>query len=148
MEPEPLTKFDFDAILERLPAFWGQRDPAELHHPMFLHEFGDGALLIRDRQGAVAAYVFGFFLLERRLAYVHITAVREDQRGQGLARSLYERSWRLAREHGCKQIKAISRPDNTASIALHRAIGMEAAEVPDHSGPGRARVVFSAPVGD
>lgn len=30
MEPEPLRKWDF---------------PVELHHPMFVYEFGDGALL-------------------------------------------------------------------------------------------------------
>jgi hypothetical protein len=48
MEPEQVTKDDFDAIIEGSPAFWGQRDPAELHHPIFLYEFGDGALLIRD----------------------------------------------------------------------------------------------------
>jgi ribosomal protein S18 acetylase RimI-like enzyme len=148
MEPESFTKADFDAITERLPAFWGERDPVELHHPMFLHEFGDGALLIRDKQGAVAAYLFGFFLPERRLAYVHLVAVREDQRGQGLARSLYERFWRLAREHRCEQIKAIARPDNAASIAFHRAMGMEAVETPDYSGPGRGRVVFSAQLRD
>lgn len=143
MEPEPVTKADFDAIIDGLPAFWGERDPTELHHPMFVHEFGDSALLIRDTQGAIAAYLFGFFLPERKLAYVHIVAVREDQRGQGLARSLYERFRELARERGCEQIKAIARPDNTASIALHRAMGMDAVEAPDYSGPGRARVVFS-----
>ena len=148
MEAELCTKADFDAIIERLPAFWGQRDPAELHHPMFLHEFGDGALLIRDKRGEVAAYLFGFFLSERRLAYVHLVAVREDRRGQGLARLLYERFWHLARERGCEQIKAIARPDNAASIAFHSAIGMEVVEVPDYSGPGRARVVFSAQLRD
>jgi predicted GNAT superfamily acetyltransferase len=148
MEPEPVTKADFDAIIESLPAFWGERDPVELHHPMFLHEFGDGALLIRDKQGAVAAYLFGFFLPEHQLAYVHIVAVREDHRGQGLAYSLYDRFRHLARERGCERIKAIARPDNAASIAFHRAMGMEAVETPDYSGLGGARVVFSAQLRD
>jgi hypothetical protein len=33
MEPEPFTKSDFDVITECLPAFWGERDPVELHTP-------------------------------------------------------------------------------------------------------------------
>jgi GNAT superfamily N-acetyltransferase len=144
VEPEPARKADFDAIVACLPMFWGERDPVELHHPMFVHEFGDGALVIRDEQSEVAAYLFGFFQPERRLAYVHIVAVREDRRGQGLARSLYESFRRLALERGCEQIKAIARPENAASIAFHRDMGMEAVEVPDYSGPGGARVVFSA----
>ena len=111
---------------------------------MFVHELGDGALVIRDKHGAVVAYLFGLFLPERRVAYVHLVAVRKDQRGQGLARLLYERFRALACERGCVRIKAIARPDNTASIGFHRAIGMEAVEAPDYSGPGRARVVFSA----
>ncbi len=148
VEPEPITKADFDAITESLPAFWGERDPVELHHPMFVHEFGDGALLIRDEQGAVAAYLFGFFLAERKLAYVHLVAVRGDRRGLGLARVLYEHFWQLARKRGCERVKAIARPENTASIALHRAMGMEAVETPDYSGPGRARVVFRAQLND
>lgn len=143
MEPERCTKEDFDAIIERLPTFWGEHDPVELHHPMFLQEFGDGALLVRDRRGAVAAYIFGILLPERKLAYIHLVAVRRDQRGQGLARLLYEHFWRLASGRGCERVKAIARPDNAASIAFHRAIGMEATEVPDYSGPGQARVVFS-----
>jgi hypothetical protein len=43
-----------------------------------------------------------------------------------------------------EQIKAIARPENAASISFHRDMGMEAVEVPDYSGLGRARVVFSA----
>jgi hypothetical protein len=84
VEPEPARKADFDAIVACLPMFWGERDPVELHHPMFIHEFGAGALVIRDEQSEVAAYLFGFFQPERRLAYVHIIAVREDWRGRGL----------------------------------------------------------------
>jgi hypothetical protein len=49
VEPAPARKADFDAIVARLSMFWGERDPVELHHPMFVHEFGDGALVIRER---------------------------------------------------------------------------------------------------
>jgi GNAT superfamily N-acetyltransferase len=143
VEPELVTKSDFDQIVDRLPAFWGERDLAVLHHPMFIHEFGDSAFVVRDEHGGVAAYLFGF-VVPPALAYVHLVAVRDDQRGRGLARLLYERFQELAHERGCDRVKAITTPGNTASIAFHRALGMDAAEVPDYAGTGRARVVFSA----
>ena len=146
MEPERVTKADFDEIVERLPAFWGERDLSALHHPMFVHEFGDSAFLIRDERGSVAAYLLGFVLPAQALAYVHLVAVRDDQRGKGLARLLYERFQTLARERGCDRIKAITTPGNAASITFHRAMGMDAEDVPDYAGSGRARVVFSAPL--
>ncbi len=110
---------------------------------MFVHEFGDGALVIRDARAAVAAYLFGFFVPDRGLAYVHLVAVREDQRGQGLARRLYERFWTLSGERGCTWMKAIARPENATSVAFHHALGLDSEQVPDYSGPGRARIVFS-----
>ncbi|MGH2883766.1 MAG: GNAT family N-acetyltransferase [Solirubrobacteraceae bacterium] len=144
MEPESVTKADFDEIVDRLAAFWGERDLSAMHHPMFIHEFGDSAFLMRDEHGGVAAYLFGFVVPSQALAYVHLVAVRDDQRGRGLARMLYERFERLARERGCDRIKAITTPGNAASIAFHRAIGMDSVEVPDYAGTGRTRVVFSA----
>jgi L-amino acid N-acyltransferase YncA len=144
VHPQAATKADFDEIVDHLETFWGESDLSALHHPMFVEEFGDGALVIHDGRGAVAAYLFGLILPHQRLAYVHLVAVRHDQRGRGLARLLYARFRRLAQERGCRRLKAITTPANAASIALHRALGMQAVEVPDYAGPGRARVVFSA----
>ncbi len=148
IEPERMTKADFDEIVDRLSAFWGERDLSALHHPMFFHEFGESALLIRDARGAVAAYLFGLLLPQQRLAYVHLVAVREDQRGRGLARTLYARFQQIAGERGCERIKAITTPSNTASIAFHRAMGMNAVEVPDYAGKASARIVFDAQLKD
>jgi len=143
MEPEALTKRDFDEIIERLDSFWGERDLSSLHHPMFVHEFAESSLVIRDEDGAVAAYLFGFTVPQQALGYVHLVAVRHDRVGEGLGRLLYESFGRLSRERGCHTIKAITTPGNEASIAFHRALGMDAVEVADYSGPGRPRVVFT-----
>jgi GNAT superfamily N-acetyltransferase len=148
VEPELATKADFDEIVERMAEFWSERDLLALHHPMFVYEFGDSALVIRDEAGAVAAYLFGFVIPQQQLGYVHLVAVRRDQRGRGLGRLLYERFGQLAREHGCSSLKAITTPGNAGSIAFHRALGMEAVEVPDYAGSGRARVVFFAEMPD
>jgi ribosomal protein S18 acetylase RimI-like enzyme len=144
MEPELVTKADFDAIVAHLPEFWGDRDVAGLHHPMFVHEFGDTALVILDEGGSVAAYLFGFVLRDRGLAYIHLIAVREDQRGRGLGRALYDRFRELVCARGCWRIKAITSPSNTESIAFHRALGMEPVKVDDYAGTGKPRIVFSA----
>ncbi len=148
MEPQAVTKADFDHIVERLDEFWGERDLSALHHPMFVHEFGGSALVIRDDQGDVAAYLFGFIVPQQRVGYVHLVAVRRDRQGQGLGRALYERFGRLARGRGCHTLKAITTPGNAASIAFHRALGMDAVEVADYAGPGQARTVFTADLTD
>ena len=147
MDPEPATKADYDEIVENLPAFWGERDLSQLHHPMFVHEFGDGALVVRDETGSVAAYLFGLIVPQRALGYVHLVAVRDDHRRRGHARSLYFAFERLARAHGAATIKAITTPGNCASIAFHLALGMEAFEAPDYAGIGRPRIVFTARLG-
>jgi predicted GNAT superfamily acetyltransferase len=69
----------------------------------------------------------------------------------GLARRLYEHFEKVARQHGCKGLKAITSPVNTGSIAFHKSIGMMpigkdmengVPVIRDYSGPGKHRVVF------
>ncbi len=111
------------------------------HHPMFIHEFGGTALVIRDGNGGVAAYLFGF-VAPTRVGYVHLVGVRADSRRAGLGRSLYREFEALARHRGATAIKAISIPTNHDSIAFHRALDMSATEVADYSGPLQHRIVF------
>lgn len=87
-EPQPATRRDFAEIVESLSDFWGHRDVAQLHHPTAIERFSDSALVIHDAHGRVAAYLFGMIVNAKRLGYVHVVAVRDDQRGRGHA-------WRL-----------------------------------------------------
>ncbi len=137
------TRADFAEIRSSSQAFWGERDVAHLHHPMFIEEFGDCALVVRDPDGRVAAYLFGMVVAAQRLGYVHVVAVREDRRGRGLGRGLYEAFSVLALERGCTWIKAITTPANEGSVAFHRSMGMDADPVSDYSGPGEPRIVFT-----
>jgi L-amino acid N-acyltransferase YncA len=82
---------------------------------------------------------------------VHLIAVRDSHKGQGLARALYDHFIAFASAHGCTAIKAITSPENCQSVAIHRKMGMEllgAANeagtpvVKDYAGPGQDRVVF------
>jgi GNAT superfamily N-acetyltransferase len=141
MLPERATTADYNAIVGTLADYWGERDMRARHHPMFIHEFGDTALVIRDGSRGVAAYLFGF-IAPTRVGYVHLVGVRADSRRAGLGRRLYGEFETLARELGATALKAITTPSNHDSIAFHRALGMSATEVADYSGPGQPRIVF------
>ena len=142
-EPVPATRRDFAEILASLDKFWGERDVRHLHHPTAIEEFGDSALVIHDERSQVAAYLFGMIVTTKRRGYVHAVAVREDQRGLGAARRLYEAFTRFAIARDCTSIKAITTPTNSESIAFHESLGMRSEEIADYGGPGQTRIVFS-----
>jgi L-amino acid N-acyltransferase YncA len=141
MPPELATLADFAAIIASLGDFWGERDVRALHHPMFVREFGDTALVIRDGSGLVLAYLFGF-LSPSRVGYIHVIGVRIGHQRRGLGRQLYAEFERLARDRGAVALKAISGPANQASIAFHHSLGMSDTEVADYSGEGQTRLIF------
>ena len=152
MSPEisRCTQQDYNQILGELQDFWDGRETRPLHHPMFIHEFGDSAFVIRDC-AKIVAYLFGFVSQVGPVGYVHLVAVRASARRQGLGQALFNRFIEFARGRGCTQIKAITTPSNSSSIAFHKSFGMELlghpnAEgvpiVPDYAGPDQPRVVF------
>lgn len=141
LRAEQATIADLHAVLEAGREFWGERELPALHHHLLVHEFGETALVIRREDGLVVAYLFGL-LTPRRVGYVHLVAVREGRRREGLARLLYERFEQTARAHGALALKAVTTPGNAASLAFHRALGFHAHEAPDYSGPGQPRMVL------
>jgi GNAT superfamily N-acetyltransferase/predicted enzyme related to lactoylglutathione lyase len=148
------SKRDYDQIVSELPAFWGDDRMRALHHPMFLNEFGDGAHVIREGE-QVVAYLFGF-VAPGPLAYIHLVGVRGSHRHRGLARRLYDHFTAQAVARGCRQLRAITSPQNAGSIRFHRSLGFEpvgepgAGGVPvvkDYGGPGVDRVVLEKRLG-
>jgi GNAT superfamily N-acetyltransferase len=85
-----------------------------LHHPLFVRELGETALVLRGPHGTIDAYLFGF-VAPSRVGYVHVVGVRSSRRRQGLARQLYYAFTRLALERGAVTLKAITTPTNTLS---------------------------------
>ena len=121
-----------------------------MHHPMFVHEFGDTAWVVREDR-RIVAYLFGFWSQTEPIGYIHLIAVRRDHHGRGIGRLLYERFEDLARERRCSKLKALTAPINTGSIAFHRRLGFSLLGEPneegivvvrDYFGPGESRVVF------
>lgn len=147
---EPCTREDFDHIVTHHDEYWESDLTLRLHHPIFIHEFGDTAYAMKD--GAfLAAYLLGFFAPTSRTAYVHMVATHHDYRGRGLARRLYQHFIQQGRSAGCHSLKATAAPDNLASIRFHQAMGMTLLGQPNADGinviagylkPGVDRVVF------
>jgi len=150
MEITLCTKADFDQIITDIVDFWGDDRTLRLHHPIYLYEFGNSAYVIKEGE-KVIGYLFGLLSQTSPVAYVKFVGVRPSHRNKGLGRRLYEHFIEFARTKGCTELKAITSPANTASIAFHQRLGMELLGEPNengipivknYSGPGIHRVVF------
>ena len=137
---------DLSEIFQNYERFWGDRDvPRVLHHPIFIEEFGDTAFVARNPDGEVAGYLLGF-VAPTGDGYIHFVAVRDDARGLGLGRRLYETFMAAAAARGAVAVKAITSPENTASQDFHRRMGFtEQTLVENYGGAGRTRVVMRRP---
>jgi ribosomal protein S18 acetylase RimI-like enzyme len=134
MKIEKCTNDDFNEIRRDITDFWGSDRTLHLHQPFLIYEFGNTAFVIRDK-GMVVAYLFGFFSQEEKLAYIHLIGVREKYQRHGLGKMLYDNFIEVARSHGIKKIKAITKPLNTKSINFHtKKIGMIMVGEPDKNG--------------
>lgn len=151
---EPMTVADFHSIIEQHATYWDSDLTLRLHHPIFIHEFGDTAFVIREGT-AIAAYLLGLYAQTGPVAYVHMVAVHPDHRRRRLAHRLYDHFIELARARGCTHLKATASPLNELSIRFHTGIGMTAegemldSGVPvvrDYLRPGHDRVVFTMPI--
>ena len=133
---------DHDAVVRVVDEWWG-RPIANVLPRLFLDHFHTTSL-IAERDGALVGFLIGFHSPSaRHQAYVHFVGVAPAVRGAGLARRLYEAFFAAAVRDGCTQVRAITSPVNTGSVAFHRAMGFTVAgPVPDYDGPGIHRIVF------
>jgi ribosomal protein S18 acetylase RimI-like enzyme len=76
-------------------------------------------------------------------AYIHFVGVSPSFRGNGLARRLYERFFALAAADARQVVRAITAPQNGASIAFHTAMGFTVtAPIPHYDGESSPKVIF------
>jgi ribosomal protein S18 acetylase RimI-like enzyme len=141
---------DFHEILADISDFWGSDRTSNFHHPMFIHEFGDTAFVIRDN-GKVIAYLFGFLSQTEKTGYVHLIGVRQTFQNKGLGKLLYDHFTTHVKNKGYTKLKAITMATNQLSISFHKKIGMKLLGtknedgievVKDYAAPGQDRVVF------
>ncbi|MFC9327100.1 GNAT family N-acetyltransferase [Kitasatospora sp. NPDC057015] len=131
---------DIHQVLADHHRYWGERDLRSLHVLALVHEFGDTCLVARGPDG-IHGYLIGF-VTPTGTGYVHLIATRDDARGTGLARRLYEVFADAAHRRGARRLKAVTAVGNTGSIAFHRRLGFEVTVVDDYNGPGQAMAVF------
>jgi GNAT superfamily N-acetyltransferase len=138
----PARPEDFDTIIAVVDDWWGRPVTGGLTRLFLDHFFGTS--LIAEGGGELAGFLIGFLSPSKPLvAYIHFAGVAPPRRGAGLARSLYEQFFDLARQDGRTVIKAITSPQNGPSIAFHQAMGFTASDpIADYDGPALDRVVF------
>jgi ribosomal protein S18 acetylase RimI-like enzyme len=135
---------DYGRVIGRVNVWWGGRDMAPMLPRLFFLHFEGTSYVAEDEEGDLAAFLCGFLSqTDPEEAYIHFVGVSPDRRGQGLGRTLYERFFAEAREHGRSVVRCVTSPTNERSLAFHRALGFEVDRVvPDYDGPGEDRAVL------
>lgn len=133
---------DYDKIAAVVDDWWGRPILPSLPR-LFLDHFHRTSLIAETDKGLTGFLVGIVSPSELDQAYIHFVGVSPEARNQGLARTLYEHFFQIARSHNRCVIKAITSPVNHASIAFHQRLGFTVTgPVPDYNGPGRDVIVF------
>ncbi|MFJ8914174.1 GNAT family N-acetyltransferase [Amycolatopsis sp. NPDC102389] len=158
-EPRRADVSDHGPIVDRVQRWWGDsRTPAQARElslllpKLFLQFFASTSLVLED-EGGIRAFLVGFHAPDNDFeAYIHFVGVDPELRGQGTARHLYTTFFQRAAEAGRTEVRAVTSPGNTGSIAFHRAMRftLEPGDrtvdgLPvhgDYDGPGQDRVCF------
>ena len=75
-------------------------------------------------------------------AYIHFVGVCPQARNNGLARTLYDEFFQIARSHNRRVVKAVTSPASQASKAFHRCLGFAVSgPTSDYNGSGRDLVI-------
>jgi ribosomal protein S18 acetylase RimI-like enzyme len=143
----PITKADFDAIVQVVDHWW-EGPIGALVHPMFFYEFGKYARVVEDtaREGRFVGFLLGMVIAGDESTpssgYIHLVGIDPEYRRRGVARALYADFIDTCRALGCKRLKAITTVGNQGSLRFHESMSFTAHEDPDYAGPGRKRLVF------
>lgn len=146
METRPLTKADFDQIVQVIDRWWGGPTSA-LAHPMFFYELGRLARVV-EIDGTLVGFLLGFICPDGEVGYVHLVGIHPDFRRRGVAALLYRAFEGDCRREGVKRLKAITTLGNEGSVRFHLAQGWSMEEDEHYAGPNRTRIVFTKTLED
>jgi len=141
MQTRPLSKADYDQIVQVIDRWWSGPTSA-LAHPMFFYELGRLARVV-ESDGLLVGFLLGFICPDASVGYVHLVGIHPDYRRRGVAKLLYTAFEEDCAREGCRRLKAITTLGNEGSVRFHEALGWSMAEVEDYAGPGRLRIVFT-----
>src|SRR4051812_46507028 len=132
MLTRPLTKADYDEIVQVIDRWWGGPTTA-LAHPIFFYELGRLARVV-ESDGILVGFLLGFICpatgatsaasdgrsnghdgARSAVGYVHLVGIHPDYRRRGVGKLLYASFEQACREEGAGQLKAITTLGNEAS---------------------------------
>ena len=136
------TAADFDPIIAVVDDWWGR--PIRRALPRVFLDHFHATSTIAEADGALAGFLIGFLSPSQPdAAYIHFVGVDPARRGNGLARTLYERFFALAAADARLVVRAITAAQNAQSIAFHTAMGFTVSPpIPGYDGEGSPKVLF------
>jgi GNAT superfamily N-acetyltransferase len=140
MQTRPMTKADYDEIVQVIDRWWGGPTSA-LAHPIFFYELGRLARVV-ESDGLMVGFLFGFVCPDTAVGYVHLVGIHPEFRRRGVGKLLYASFEEDCRKERCHELKALTTLGNEASIRFHQALDWTMTETEDYAGPGRMRIVF------
>jgi GNAT superfamily N-acetyltransferase len=146
MQTRPLTKADYDQIVQVIDRWWGGPTSA-LAHPIFFYELGRLARVV-ESDGILVGFLLGFLCPDGLVGYVHLVGIHPDYRRRGVGKLLYQSFEGACRLAGAQSLKALTTLGNEASVRFHQAQGWTMSEIEDYAGPGRMRIVFTRELGE
>ncbi len=143
---------DYVPIIQIINEWWGGRPMAGLLQRLFFEHFQPTSFVIEEN-AEIQGFLVGFqSQTTPTQAYIHFVGVHPSMRGQGIGRRLYEHFFEVVRQLGCTEIRAITSPVNTGSIAFHTRMGFAIlpgdveidgiAVTTNYDGCGNDRVLF------
>jgi len=152
MKIRHLESADFEFVSAVVDEWWGGRSVAGLLPRLFFEHFRPTSFALEE-DGALQGFLVGFRSQSfPTVAYIHFVGVSPPLRGRGYGRMLYERFCEVADGLGCDEVRCITSPINTGSVAFHQRMGFEIlpgdGEIGgisvslNHAGAGQHRVLF------
>jgi ribosomal protein S18 acetylase RimI-like enzyme len=141
MLARPLSKADYDHVVQLIDRWWGGPTTA-LAHPMLFYELGSLARVV-EHDDVTVGFLLGFIANgPPKTGYIHLIGIHPDYRRRGVGKILYGTFEEDCRDAGCARLKSMTTTANEGAIAFHRANGFSVTFVEDYAGPARPRVVF------
>ena len=136
------TAADYDPIIAVVDDWWGRPIGPALPRVFLDHFHATSA--IAEADGALAGFLIGFLSPSQPdAAYIHFVGVDPALRGNGLARTLYERFFALAEADDRSVVRAITAAQNARSIAFHTAMGFTVTPpIANYDGDSAPKVLF------
>jgi GNAT superfamily N-acetyltransferase len=147
-----LLSSDYEYATSVADEWWGGRPVRHLLPRLFFEHFSPTSFAVPGPQG-LKGFLIGFrSQAYPNVGYIHFVGVSPEARGRGVARSMYNEFFRTMSALKCNQVRCITSPVNTDSVAFHTALGfnIEASSdtengypvIKDYAGPGQSRVLF------